>query len=67
MARNKYKVEIWQYHDVLESQTFTSRKKACEYAKQWYWTYEYGDCCIEIYENGVRLDRFWEFKGLNWK
>ena len=56
--RNTYKIEIWQYHKVVEHKRFTSKKKAQEWLKNsgWFLCWDEGLCAIYVYKNNIEID-----------
>ena len=60
----KYKIEIWQYHSIVETFETDSYDELLEWYKtNWSWTYENGGCAKYVYEDGetIRDDRKYDF------
>ena len=52
----KYKIEIWQYHSLVETYESDNIEDILVwYESNWKWPYELGDCAFEIYKDGRNL------------
>ena len=58
MAKNTYKVEIWQYHKVIDEFTTTNKQKAKNWIKDNGYTIQSdnGQCFIHIICNDKPID-----------
>ena len=56
--KNTYRLEMWRYHLCCERVEFTNKTKAKKWLNEsgWWELYNYGECMIYIYINGVKLD-----------
>lgn len=53
----KYKIEIWQFHSLVETFESDNVNKVLEwYRAEWKMAYDYGQCTFYLYENGKMLD-----------
>lgn len=53
----KYKIEIWQFHSLVETFESDDVKEVLEwYRKEWKMAYDYGQCTFYLFRNGVKLD-----------
>lgn len=53
----KYKIEIWQFHSLVETFESDDVNKVLEwYRVEWKMAYDYGQCTFCLYENGEKLD-----------
>lgn len=52
----KYRIEIWQYHDITETYESDNIEDVLEWYKlNWWWPYELGDCVFYIYNDNEEL------------
>ena len=53
----KYKIEIWQFHSLVETFESDDVNKVLEwYRAEWKTAYDYGHCTFYLYKNGKMLD-----------
>lgn len=53
----KYKIEIWQYHEIVETYENEDIKEILKwYKEEWQYTFDMGGCAFYIYENDRRMD-----------
>lgn len=53
----KYKIEIWQYHNLTETYESNDIEDILSwYKSDWYYCYDMGGCSFNIYEDGKLLD-----------
>lgn len=51
-----YKIEIWQYHDMVETYEDDDAKEVLRWYKaNWQYCYDCGGCAFNIYIDGVEL------------
>jgi hypothetical protein len=59
----KYKIEIWQYHSVVETYESDDIEDVLQwYRCYWRWPYELGDCSFDVYKDGRILSWNEEYK-----
>ena len=52
----RYKIEIWQYHGIVETYESNDIKDILKwYKNNWKYTYECGDCSFSICDNNKEL------------
>lgn len=52
----RYKIEIWQYHSIVETYETDSLQDALNwYRSNWDWCYNNGGCAVEVYREGIEL------------
>ncbi len=52
----KYKIEIWQYHNITETYESDDVEDILQWYKvNWWWIYECGGCSFSVYENDREL------------
>ena len=56
--KNTYRLEMWRYHCCVERVNFANKNKAQKWLKNsgWWGCYDYGECMIYVYVNGVKLN-----------
>lgn len=53
----KYKIEIWQYHSIVDTFESDNINEILEwYKEKWQPAYRYGACAFYVYKNNKRLD-----------
>ena len=53
---DKWKIEIWEYHYVVDSYESNSINKVLKWFRQnWLWSYDNGNCSFEVYKNNNEL------------
>lgn len=59
----KYKIEIWQYHSVVETYESDDIEDVLQwYRCYWWWAHELGDCSFDVYKDGRILSWNEEYK-----
>lgn len=52
----KYRIEIWQHHDITETYESNNIEDILKWYKiYWWWIYELGDCSFSVYEDNEVL------------
>ena len=53
----RYLVEVWVYHDIIDSHKCASLDEAREWLSKggWLKSWAYGDCDFEVYKDGKEL------------
>lgn len=52
----KYKIEIWQFYNIVETYENDDIKEILKwYKSNWSWTYDNGGCSFSIYEESREL------------
>ena len=53
---DKWKIEIWEYHYVVDSYESNSINEVLKWFRQnWLWSYDNGNCAFEVYKNNNEL------------
>lgn len=51
-----YKIEIWQYHSIIDTYENEDINKVLKwYKSNWEYVYEHGNCAFSLYKNGEIL------------
>ena len=49
---NKWKIDIWHYHSIVDSYESDDINEALKWFRQgWKWSYDNGDCSFDVYKN----------------
>lgn len=62
----RYSVEVWVYHNIVDSYKCASLDEAREWLSKegWIKSWACGNCCFEVFKDGkkVSFDALWENK-----